>query len=98
MSGDQDTVRQVHYWMDRATRAEEAFVNAKYEAEKNEKDAERYRWLCNNNFDRQSVQVHTWYHWWEPHSQTGEPTEWKARVCGGALDQIIDRAMKGEQS
>lgn len=60
--------------------------------------AARYRWLCSNNFDRQAVQVHTWHHWYEPHSVTGEPTEWKARVRGGALDEIIDAAMKQEKA
>ncbi len=58
-------------------------------------DAERYRWLCSNNFDRQgTTQIHTWLHTWEPHSQTGEPTEWMARLRGGALDAAIDAARK----
>ena len=35
-------------------------------------DAERYRWLCRNNFDREKMQVHTWIQTWEPHSQTGD--------------------------
>ena len=57
-------------------------------------DAERYRWLCANNFDREGpTQVHTWLHTWEPHSQTGEPTEWKQRIRGGALDATIDAAI-----
>ena len=59
-----------------------------------ERDAERYRWLCANNFDREgAAQVHTWLHTWEPHSQTGEPTEWMQRIRGGALDAAIDAAM-----
>jgi len=58
-------------------------------------DAERYRWLRDNNFDREGVmQVHTWRHTWEPHSKTGEPTEWVQRIRGGALDAAIDAAMK----
>jgi hypothetical protein len=58
------------------------------------KDAERYRWLCANNFDREgAAQVHTWLHTWEPHSQTGEPTEWMQRIRGGALDAAIAAAM-----
>jgi hypothetical protein len=62
-----------------------------------EQDAARYRWLCGNNFDKHGVtQVHTWLHTWEPHSQTGEPTEWMQRVRGGKLDEIIDAALKGE--
>ena len=59
-----------------------------------ERDAERYRWLCANNFDREgAAQVHTWLHTWEPHSQTGEPTEWMQRIRGGALDAAIAAAM-----
>jgi len=62
-----------------------------------EKDAARYRWLCGNNFDREgATQVHTWLHTWEPHSQTGEPTEWKQRIRGGALDAAIDAAMAAD--
>lgn len=58
------------------------------------KDAERYRWLCGNNFDRDGVtQVSTWLHTWEPHSRTGEPVEWIQRVRGGRLDAVIDAAM-----
>jgi hypothetical protein len=70
------------------------------EVERLRADAERYRWLCANNFDSQGfTQIHTFVHTWEPHSQTGEPTEWKQRVRGGALDPIIDREIeKGEQS
>lgn len=61
-----------------------------------ERDAARYRWLCANNFDRVIPQVHTWIHTWAPHSKTGVPTEWKARVRGGALDHVIDQAMQSE--
>lgn len=69
------------------------------ELEALKRDAARYRWLCYNNFDRQGLtQVHTWRHTWEPHSQTGEPTEWKARVRGGALDLVIDEAMAAEEA
>jgi len=59
------------------------------------KDAERYRWLCANNFDKPgATQVHTWVQTWEPHSQTGDPTEWTQRIRGGALDRVIDEAME----
>lgn len=62
-------------------------------------DLARYRWLCDNNFDKRGVtQVHTWLHTWEPHSQTGEPTEWKCRVRGSALDRAIDAAMAAQQA
>jgi hypothetical protein len=58
------------------------------------RDAARYRWLCANNFDGIGVtQVHTWLQTWEPHSQTGEPTEWTQRVRGGRLDAVIDAEM-----
>lgn len=60
------------------------------------KDAERYRWLCANNFDRDQLQVHTWVQWTEPHSATGEPQTWSYRVRGGALDRVIDQAMREE--
>lgn len=56
------------------------------------RDAARYRWLCSNNFDRQATQIQCWVHSWEPHSVTGEPTEWKYRQCG-TLDAVIDNAM-----
>ena len=62
------------------------------------RDAER--WLCANNFDKPSTQIHTWLHTWEPHSVTGEPTEWEQRIRGGDnLDRVIDaaRAALGEQ-
>lgn len=65
-------------------------------ADPTERDAARYRWLCDNNFDRQRLQVQTWVHTWEPHSVTGEPTEWKARVRGGALDRVIDAEMDAD--
>ena len=61
-------------------------------------DADRYRWLCRNNFDREKMQVHTWIQTWEPHSQTGEPTQWTQRVRGGAyLSEVIDAALRQEQ-
>ena len=64
------------------------------EAEQLRKDAERYRWLVANSFDCEGVpQLHVWLHSWEPHSQTGEPTEWKQRVRGPAIDRAIDAAM-----
>ena len=62
-----------------------------------EKDAARYRWLVNNSYDRDGVtQLHVWKHTWEPHSQNGEPTEWKCRARGPAIDRAIDDAMQGE--
>lgn len=73
-----------------------ADVDAEFEVGKLKMDAFRYRWLCGNNFDRQRTQVHTWVHTWEPHSVTGEPIEWKARVRGGALDAIIDAEIAKE--
>lgn len=66
------------------------------ELEAMKKDAERYRWLVANSFDRQRTQLHVWVHTWEPHSQTGEPIEWKHRVRGTAIDEAIDTAMRGE--
>ena len=69
-----------------------------------EKDAARWRFLVDNSFDKEGVtQFHVWEHSWEPHSQTGEPTEWKQRVRGPALERVIDAAIeaahgiKGEQ-
>lgn len=60
-----------------------------------EKDATRWRFLVDNSFDKDGVtQFHVWEHSWEPHSQTGEPTEWKQRVRGPALDRFIDRAIE----
>lgn len=57
-------------------------------------DAARYRWLVENSFDREDqTQLHIWLHWEQPHSQTGEPTEWKCRVRGPAIDRVIDDAM-----
>ena len=74
-----------------------AVAEHKAEIERLRKDAERYRWLCANNFDRDGrTQIHTWVHSWEPHSQTGEPINWLQRVRGGNLDQFIDAAIKGE--
>jgi hypothetical protein len=64
------------------------------QAERDAKDAARYRWLCNNNFDKEGVsQIHTFLKTWESHSATGEPQLWSQRIRGGALDLIIDRAM-----
>jgi len=69
----------------------------KVEVEALRKDAERYRWLAAHSFDVQgSTQFHIWQHTWEPHSQTGEPTEWKSRVRGAALARFIDAAMSKE--
>ena len=60
-----------------------------------ERDARRWRFLMENSYDSESVtQFHVWEHSWEPHSQTGEPTEWKQRVRGIALIDFIDRAIE----
>lgn len=60
-----------------------------------ERDAQRWRFLMENSYDSKSVtQFHVWEHSWEPHSQTGEPTEWKQRVRGIALIDFIDRAIE----
>ena len=60
-----------------------------------QKDAARWRFLVDNSFDKEGVtQFHVWEHSWEPHSQTGEQTEWKQRVRGPALDRFIDRAIE----
>lgn len=60
-----------------------------------ERDAKRWRFLMENSYDSKSVtQFHVWEHSWEPHSQTGEPTEWKQRVRGIALIDFIDRAIE----
>lgn len=60
-----------------------------------ERDAQRWRFLMENSYDSESVtQFHVWEHSWEPHSQTGEPTEWKQRVRGIALIDFIDRAIE----
>ena len=60
-----------------------------------ERDAQRWRFLMDNSYDSQSVtQFHIWEHSWEPHSKTGEPTEWKQRVRGIALIDFIDRAIE----
>jgi hypothetical protein len=57
------------------------------------RDAERYRWLCENSFDREGVtQVALFLKTWEPHSQTGEPTMWSQRIRGPAIDVFIDAA------
>lgn len=59
------------------------------------RDAERYRWLVDNSYDRDGfLQFQVWKHSWEPHSQTGIPIEWKCRVRGPAIDAAIDAAMK----
>ena len=69
-------------------------IFAELEPTEDEQDAARYRWLVENSFDREGVaQMHVWLHTWEPHSLTGEPTEWKQRVRGPALDRMIDAAM-----
>lgn len=60
-----------------------------------ERDAQRWRFLMENSYDSESVtQFHVWEHSWEPHSKTGEPTEWKQRVRGIALVDFIDRAVE----
>lgn len=60
-----------------------------------QRDAQRWRFLMNNSYDSESVtQFHVWEHSWEPHSKTGEPTEWKQRVRGIALIDFIDRAIE----
>jgi hypothetical protein len=57
-------------------------------------DAERYSWLVANSFDKEGVtQIHLTAHTWEPHSVTGEPTEWSARIRGPAIDREIDKAL-----
>lgn len=62
-----------------------------------ERDAQRWRFLMENSYDSQSVtQFHVWEHSWEPHSQTGEPTEWQQRVRGIALIDFIDRAIEAK--
>lgn len=59
------------------------------------RDAERYEWLRNNSYDREGfAQLHVWKHTWEPHSKTKEPIEWKNRVRGSAIDQVIDAVIK----
>lgn len=65
----------------------------------NARDAARYRWLCNNNYDRTGrTQIHTILHWSE-FSKCGGVVEWQQRMRGGALDRIIDEEMtKGAQS
>lgn len=66
------------------------------EVERLKGDAERYRWLCENSFTKEGVtQFHVWKHSWEPHSETGRPTEWVQRVRGPALDRFIDAARTG---
>ena len=60
-----------------------------------ERDAQRWRFLMENSYDSESVtQFHVWEHSWEPHSKTGESTEWKQRVRGIALIDFIDRAIE----
>ena len=60
-----------------------------------ERDAQRWRFLMENSYDSESVtQFHVWEHSWEPHSLTGEPTEWKQRVRGIGLIDFIDRAIE----
>lgn len=61
------------------------------------KDAERYRWLVDNSFDKGITQLNIWKHTWEPHSQTGESTEWKQRIRGPSLDAVIDAAMQEDK-
>ena len=58
------------------------------------KDAERYRWLIDNSFNKGITQFHVWKHTWEPHSKTGEQIEWKQRISGPSLDAAIDAAMQ----
>ena len=62
-----------------------------------ERDAQRWRFLMENSYDSESAtQFHVWEHSWEPHSKTGEPTEWKQRVRGIALIDFIDRAIEAK--
>lgn len=62
------------------------------------RDAARYRWIVGNSFDKHGLtQMQCWLHTWEPHSQTGEPTEWVQRIRGPALDRFIDAAMGESQ-
>lgn len=57
-------------------------------------DAKRYRWLVANSYDKEgATQIHLTVHTWEPHSVTGEPTEWSARIRGPAIDMEIDKAL-----
>lgn len=69
-----------------------AFVTSECWRVSIEEDAARYRWLVNNSFDKTGVtQIHLTVHTWEPHSVTGEQTEWVARVRGSAIDAEIDK-------
>lgn len=64
-----------------------------------QKDAMRWRFLLNNSYDKEGVtQFHIWQHSWEPHSQTGEPIEWKQRLTGYTLDSFIDLAIKAKNN
>ena len=62
-----------------------------------QKDAERYRWLIDNSFNKGITQFHVWKHTWEPHSKTGEQIEWKQRISGPPLDAAIDAAMQEDK-
>ena len=62
-----------------------------------QKDAERYRWLIDNSFDKGITQFHVWKHSWEPHSKTGEQIEWKQRISGPPLNAAIDAAMQEDK-
>ena len=70
------------------------YMAVRAECEALRADAERYRWLVANSFDKEGVtQMHCELHTWEPHSLTGLPTEWTQRVRGPAIDRFIDAAM-----
>lgn len=78
-----------------------ASLQAKHEARVREleKDAARYRWLCDNSYDREGVtQLHVWKHWYEPHSETGEQTAWEVRLRGPtSIDAAIDEAISAKK-
>lgn len=75
--------------------AENALRDLASQVESLRADAERYRWLVENSFDKVGVtQFHVWKQSWEPHSKTGEPTEWTQRIRGPVLDAAIDEARK----
>jgi hypothetical protein len=75
------------------------YVEERTKANADRLDAQRYRWLCDNNFDKVGVtQIHTLIKTWEPHSQTGEPQLWSQRTRGGKLDAAIDAAINNNQN
>jgi len=75
--------------------SEDALNSLKAMAEQDATDAACYRWLIDNSFDKEGVtQFHVWKQSWEPHSKTGEPTEWTQRIRGPALHAAICEAMQ----